>query len=650
MSFFLTDLIGLATATLLGVLLIVAPGFGLTRLALPRDFDQRDGAAWSLVSIAAFLPLLFALLARLIALEATIAAALLLGLAGLQPLWAAVRRLPRGVWIWLALWWAVIAYNYCDIDIGGRLNQSMVVVDLVKHALTVSTIARDGLPLHDPFVNRPGMSGYYYYFYVAGAVLDRLGGAIVDPREAFAATAFFTGLTLPALLWLLGRAMGWVEPGRTRAFLISTMLLFFVSGLDMPMMLIRYGLSDLLESQADRWGDEISFANVAVTWVPHHFSAVVASFAALLLLSHAQTSGRRLLYAAAAAALAATFGLSVWIAIGVATVILLWMAVTLVRGIALPWVGLIACGAIALLLCVPQLHDLVVGRASEGFPLGFWIRPFWSGPPYDSWPSIPLMPLSWALEFGVYALGSWWFLRNHPPRSWPNVPLGSMLIVAVVVGLLYNGFVRSTVLNNDFGWRVVWFAQIPAMLWTALAMHRADGRFTALPSAQLMLFVGLTLSLYIAPAYRLLRGDMVPPFQQFMNNDQEDDYALRQAYGWANRHIPHTRVLQHNPVAHSRVFDFGLYGVHRVAVADKAAILFGASRALVHERIRAIAPIFANRRTPAEIGETARAIDIDYLVILHRDPLWAQTGGERPGLRCVYRSPTVCITPVKDLR
>lgn len=650
MSFFLTDLIGLITATLLGLALIVAPGFGLVRLTLGGHADQRDAAAWSLISIAAFLPLLFALLARLIAFEAAIATAALLGLIGMQPLWAALRRLPRGVWIWLAVWWAVIAYNYCDIAIGDRLNQSMVVVDLVKHALTVSTIARDGLPLHDPFFNRPGLSGYYYYFYVAGAILDRVGGAIVDPREAFAATAFLTGLTVPALLWLLARAMGWIEAGRGKAFLLSTMLLFFVSGLDMPMMLIRYGLSDRLEPQPDRWGDEISFANVSATWVPHHFSAIVASFAALLLLSQARTTGRKPLYIAAAVALASAFGLSVWIAIGAATIILLWMAALLVQRQSLPWIGLIGCGVAALLLCAPQVHDLLVGRTSDGFPLGLWIRPFWSGPPYRSWVNLPLMPLSWALEFGVYALGSWWFLRQHPPRTWANRSFGTMLIVAVIVGLLYNGFVRSTVINNDFGWRVIWFAQFPAMLWTALALHRADHRFATLPAAQLMLFFGLTLSLYILPSYRLQRGAMAPPGEGFVNEHPRDDYALRQAYDWANRHIPHTRVVQHNPVAEVRIFDFGLYGAHRVAVADKAAYLFGAGRTAVHARIAAIAPIFANRLSPAEIGATARSVDIDYLVILHRDPLWAQAAGPRPGLRCVYRSPAVCIAPVKELR
>ena len=97
--------------------------------------------------------------------------------------------------------------------------------------------------------------------------------------------------------------------------------------------------------------------------------------------------------------------------------------------------------------------------------------------------------------------------------------------------------------------------------------------------------------------------------------------------------MPATAVLQHNPARAERIFNFGLYAVQPVLVADRYAQLFGADPAQVRARTEALAEVFAGTAPPGRFPE------VHYLVT-RRDPLWL----DLPADRCLYRSDTVCIT------
>src|SRR6185312_13689383 len=110
------------------------------------------------------------------------------------------------------------AWTNVDFDWNGRLYQSQYVVDTVKHAAVVAALAHHGIPLHDPFFARPGPSGYYYYFYIAPALIHWLAGAVVDSRAAFAAASFATLIALAAMLFLLAREAALIAPEARRRF------------------------------------------------------------------------------------------------------------------------------------------------------------------------------------------------------------------------------------------------------------------------------------------------------------------------------------------------------------------------------------------------------------------------------------------------
>jgi hypothetical protein len=127
-------------------------------------------------------------------------------------------------------------------------------------------------------------------------------------------------------------------------------------------------------------------------------------------------------------------------------------------------------------------------------------------------------------------------------------------------------------------------------------------------------------------------------------------HELRAAYGWAARNLPEGATLQHNANLTRRSLDFGLYGRHWPAVADREANLFGASRQAVDQRLAQLAPIFSGRALPQDLLNRSANARIDYLLFTAKDRVWRAQGGPPTGLACVYRSTLLCIARARDFR
>ena len=211
----ISDVGGILVATGLGVALILLPGYALGSLtgvlgfrALPRGRSLLCAAFLGI----SLLPAIDSLVVQAANVQAALLANAGLGLAALAPMarsrgdlrdWAAATP--------ILLWLGLVVYALIDVDTGSGLYQSVVVIDLVKHAALTRSIAENGLPLVDPFFARPEPAGYYYYFYTLCAVIDRAGGTLVDGRSAFAGLAFWTGIGLAGLLDRLLAATGLVR-------------------------------------------------------------------------------------------------------------------------------------------------------------------------------------------------------------------------------------------------------------------------------------------------------------------------------------------------------------------------------------------------------------------------------------------------------
>ena len=638
LHFFTRDLIGYAAATLIAVIVLLGPAALLAK-GFAKLRPEQDWRAFSPALAFAFLPLLDALAIRFVSLE--LAAVLRLGLLVAGAVWARkfVPRPGRLALGGIALWWLYLAAMYLDVDLGGRLYQSVTALDMVKHAAVVREIAMGGLPMGDPFFARPVAAGYYHYFYDGAAIVDRLGGALVDQRMAFCGAAFACGIAFAAFLRATVIALGsWT--GSDRRLTALTIAACAIGGFDLVGMALRWRWLGIFERNPEWWDDEISFFPTSAAWVPHHLAGVIASFMALFLLSLAIGSQRKTgtaLAAAAGLAMASAFGLSVWVALGAAVVMAL-AVVALEPGDRIRWIAATAMAAVvALVVSLPQLHDLSSGRVAGGSPMGLWIRePARIGQLIGS-PVSPQIALGLALpvlllEFGALGIGAWVFWRSQALRRGGG-RLGRVLAAAAIAGVLLNLFVRSTIINNDFGWRVAWFAAFPAMVWTITVLRRpVRGSFARIVAGG-ALALGLATTLVAVTLARVPAGRLPQQSLAYINGDPRTDLALRQAYTWANANLPPRAPLQHNPAATPRVLDFGLYGRNPVMVADYEAGLFGATTKEVRGRAFFFGQIFARARPLADAGAV-------HLVVTDRDPLWAALD---PKL-CLYRASHVCIT------
>ncbi len=639
MPFLYQDLFGLALGTLLAPLLMLLPGLGLVRFAM-RDERGWQGVGWAMLLAFALLSVVDTLVLRIS------------GMAGLVGLHAgiALYGLPllrslswRGTLPFLALalsWWLICAWSFVDFDEGGRLHQSLIVYDLVKHAAVTEQIAREGVPFHDPFFARDGFAGYYHYYYGWPAAVRWSSGFAISARMAFAACVFWTGIAVPALLWRMAADAGLVPAGRGRPMLLVAVLLCLATGADLIMILLRRAATGLADPQIDMWNSEVAWMLRSTLWVPHHLVAVMAGWTGMLLAQRAMDEpGDRALAVGAGFAFASMFGLSAWVAMTLVPLLAGW-------GIMRLWLRdttLLIAGTVAILLSLPQMFDLLQGRASEGFPIGLGVRSFMQllpeGPLSSQLVYLALLPLNYALEFGVFALGAVMAWRMRPEG-----PARGLLLWSALVSLSIASSVQSVLINNDLGWRSILFAQMAAMVATMHVLaHRANLSRRQKGWIGGLLLIGLAGTAYDIAGLRLIRPSIMAARPIPPNRDPAIDHALRTAYDWADAHLPRGVVLQHDPAQARRAFDFGLYGHHWPAVADSEAHLFGAGKQAVAERIALLTPIFAERLSRDESVARAGAARADYLLFTARDKIWPTLP-----LRCAYRTLLVCIAPVGE--
>lgn len=652
MSYFVQDLGGFALATLLAPLLLLVPGLGVYRLLSRFSLDtqgywQRIG--WGIILGVAILPIFDTLAIRAMGMPGMLLLNGLLALWGLPLVKSRPREKTIAPFLLIAIiWWLITAWAMVDFDVDGRLYESLIIYDMVKHAAVVEQIARQGIPFTDPFFARDGIAGYYHYFYVWPAAIRWISGFQVPPTMAFTATAYWTGFAVVALLWRIAAEAGLIRAGRDRRVSLLAVLLCFVAGADLLFMLMRYLVVHRVEPEIDSWNTEIRMLGTSTLWVPHYIMAVIAAWTGMLLCARTGvTAGhaRWALVAAAGTAFATLFGASVWIAVTIAPLLIAWGLIRLTRRDA----TLLVAGSIALLLSIPQLRDLLQGRAPDIFPIDFQVRPFTilfaqNNPQGQFW-SFILLPLNYAAEFGVLCLGARAYYQQRHDWGEEGRAVHQLLFWSAILSFFVSSFLRSTIINNDLGWRSVLFIIVPLTVWTMAAAQNIDTRRQLGWLATALLALGLLGTLWDLVGMRLIRPPQFPTLPIQLNSDKSMSYALRNAYGWADRHLPDEATLQQNPALTARSLEFGMYGHHWPAVADKEAFLFGASRQAVAHRMALLQPLFRQPQSSREVAKRAQAARVDFLLFTRRDPVWRQAGGPPSSARCIYRTTDLCIAP-----
>jgi hypothetical protein len=713
MTYTINDLIGFVAATLLGVPVLLLPGFVLAYATDFCGFRRADPARRLLTAVlvaTAALPVLLALTARAGGVNAAVACTVLMAGKGLyllkdetRPAWN-----PRAFFAYV-LWAAVVAATWIDFDTGDGLHVSLLVVDMVKHAVTVRAISDTGIvPPPDVFFLRDQAASYYYYYFLTSAVIERLGLGLVDARMAVAGQVVWTGIAVLALAALLFEQLG-LGGKRQKPPLGLIAALFCVGGLQLFFVAMRLVVNQQRVPQVTAaLGEPVTPFVPSLLWVPHHVSGVLAAWCAFLALiqvmqrTEAQSHGYSLwfrlkpqlpLVLLAAAALASSAGLTVWVTIGAAMIAAVWGLVLLVERRWLAIAIMVVAGAVAVCLAAPDLLDMVRNRVGDQAAFGLFVRPMaltelisWvilnapgdnaavvKHPLYIA-AQLALHPIAYIVEAGLFFIGTFLFWRatwrsRHGAESsrWFPTETSRLLFISAAVTLIACTFVESTVLNNDFGWRVPLFWQLAALVWTASVLlpvwQRTTARLSAgagwapvgpalrrLPAS--LTLVGLLGCLAVAYDIAGMRLYPVLGTEDLRHTEFDPDVIrdLRAAHEWLGRNVPLDKITQHNPDGH-RALGFGLYGHQRVAVADKHnGSIFGASRPMVRDRFQRLAPVFSGTLSASDVFARLVAERVDLVVVTSLDTIWAQQAAWAMQTAPLFANGHVRVIEVAKLR
>lgn len=653
---------------------VAAPGVALARgFGFSRTEDAGDPLAGVVVGLAV-LPLLDSLATRFLGLDTALGFTIVLGVGALlASRGSSLQSLPRP-WLPALLvvaWFVVVTVEWIDLDVAGKLFQPFTVIDTVKHAATTQAIVDSGAPPRDPFFLRPERASYYYFFYTIAALTQRLCGGLIDARAAVGGVVFWTGIGLYGLVRLAIERVGLERLGSAPRRPVLLVAILATGGLDILGVLRMGLLQGTWIADPVSWNEQVAGWLESLLWVPHHVTGLIAGMVGLVALSDAvatprggEAERRKPIRAAVLAALcfASAWGLSVWLALGLVTTVAIWGLLLLVerRWRAVRFVAM--TGLLAILVATPQIADLHAGRsATASAPVAPTIRAFTPidglapAGPWRLFARLVALPVNYFAGFGALASGAilFWRRREREPRG----EFGRVLAIAAIAGLLLGAFLKSTLFNNDLGWRVVLFPLLAATVWTIAVLDRllAVPEAATLPPWRLvppfllaLLVLGWATSLYAFVSLRAYPFLSNEAEYRFMAADPALERGLRVAYAWADRNLPPQAVLQHDPTR-PRAFAFALYGHNRTAVADAYGSLFGADPAAVDARIGALAPLFSSALAAATVRATAAANGIDDLVVTAADPVWSVPDSFVWRAKPVYASDRVRIIPVAAL-
>jgi len=569
-----------------------------------------------------------------------------------------------GAWVVFSIFWLV------DIQIGNRLYFNTVAYDYTTRVAVVNAITRTGVPPVNPGYD-PGhpvlLTSLYYFWYILASVVNKVGGTLVDARQAFIASVAWCGLCLMATVGLYLRIRN--GEGGTKAWKSSLLgsQLLLVSGLDIIPVLIlllraKIFLGHLmLDGRIEGWNIPIMDWFGAVMWVPIHVSALLACLLGLMLFLYSTQRGLREQAIAAVIgglAFASGLGLSVWVTLTFAVFWGIWMVVRLITPrtrLSVLWMAF--SGVVSLCAAYPFIHDLFFGPAAASLgnsPLLFFVRPFpildvfassfsfWKRELFD----LLVLPVNYLFELGFFAVVGLVWLQNYRKRARHQNPfhVPEMLLLGTVVLLL--SFVHSNLTGiDDLGIRAWLLGQFVLLIWAVdLIQDFVLGRTWTFPAILrnlpmagrsplirniLMVFftIGVlttTLDMFVLRTWSMLIDLNVVGFPNDLSADihlGERTFSARLAYDFIRDHLPLDVVVQPNP---SVVLDrpSGLYGTRQIAVSDHTE--YGISPVDFQERVDQISQIFQGKSpaTWARIDQDCAQNFINILIVNDTDPLW----------------------------
>jgi hypothetical protein len=689
------DLTRIPGAFLLYPAFLLVPGYVLGWLANVLGFRRRGPGLRILLSMTlsvAICPIITYLAARLISFDAVWVlfgaswlAFLVLAASGV---WrngvrglvtsAKARRIPWIIPLSVATWVALCTFTLSDLQLGNGLYVSWVYGDYAKHIAVTTAISRSGVPPANPFFfpGRPFELFLYYFWWLMASLIDRLGQSLIEPRHAVFGGTIWAGVVLIAVVVLYMHYLTADNKGR-RIGILAALTLLLISGLDLLPILgeaVVYATTapgkvidtSFLFLGTTGWNHDAlveSWLN-AVIWVPQHLASLVAGLVGLLLFRGLQETtrfrDRFIAVVLSGCAFASAAGLSVWVALVFAAALVILMMFSLFKKHHDDVRWLVLISLTAAVLAAPYLLDLQRANQLDRTPITLGVRTFGPADRLGStlggdseWMwlvDLLFLPVNYLIEFGLFSVLAtlYWI---HRLRQDAGFQRDDYLLVAMFsASLLVCSFFRSSISNNDLGWRGLMLGQFVLLLWSAFfivdLLARLPGpvrkkrrRFWLLHPWQALgdnpaKFV-LDRRVYAIVVVLVIAGgmatvyDLVSIRSYAVLKAKYDDAlfaerfgALRTAYRWVNDNLPEGAIIQHNPAV-VKDFYHELYGLRRVIVSDD---YFGTLLGIREDHFDPVASsiknLFSITADAGSVRDSCREFSINALVVKDTDPVW----------------------------
>ncbi len=659
--FFFSDLSGLAVGLLLGVPVILAPGFAFGWWFDLLHFRSKPiEEKWPLAATFGiiFLPILIYFPFRFLSLTWVWLELSLLAAAGLAASIAMPRprfRLSRA-FATVALTWIVLATALLlDIHIGNRLYPSSAIIDTSVRAQVVASLAHSHTLPPESFFSNAGPLHYHYLLFLIPAVFEKLSGGFVTSRMALAAVTIWAGI---ALITTVGLFIRWAIPSTQRRTLAAAWALLLIGGFDcIPFLaeVIRRAHANITPAlplpDVEWWngrGQVFSWLDTAI-WHPHHIVALCACLIGCLLLFESRNlkpvpRTTSLVFAAFAVAT----GVSSSVLVG--SVFLLYLAIVLVELLMHSprhAIAVLAFGVLLALLCTPVFREwrMPAGEpAAVSFSIG--IRPF--EPVTRSLASLHVesgwiwqltylisLPLNYLLELGVFFVGAVWWLYNRFKNGYQDRLREHLLIGLFVLSLVLVSLVQAgTVAANDFGYRAILPAQFVMLLWTAElfeTLRRRTHRIAPNPKRVLQVVVFSTalgavttaLGIFVMRHSIGFGNPGVDMYHAALRRQHSAErlFDLRSGYSWIRQNTPRGATIQETPLSWQPLA--AQYGERRTVIYSwfEGSNLLG-TRTSDTPEFDLILKLFQAGATPVIRGQVCGNTHIDYLVVQDSDSVW----------------------------
>jgi hypothetical protein len=672
-NFTLTDIAASIAAVCLFPLFVLIPGYAVAWLLDLFDFRRRTWlfrAALSVPLSIAIAPILSYLAGRYLSMTAVwvlygaswaYVAVVLLRSVLLRGTHKPAPRSPVGACrmavVILSLWGALALFSLVDLQLGGKLYYSTTAFDFSLRTQFIHAISTAGIPPANPFFF-PGhaqLLRYHYFWLILCSMVDVAGGAFVSARHAWIGGVIWCGAGFLAVVALFFRLIAYRGPETFRRRTLVGILLLGVTGLDiLPnafyWLTYSMGLTGFIPPSLEFWNEQVDGFTFTALWLAHSMAALIACLIAFLLLWEAprRTGASRWKYAAVAGiALASSVGGSIYIAFVFGAFLLLWTVVTLAKKWRAETATLIAAGALCVVLALPYLASLT-GAGGGGFPIALRVRRFF---PIDTilaaqgrdqaWQlavaNAATLPLNYLFELGFFLAAGllWWQRRRARREPLTRAELAIALMIATSVAIcsclcstvLANS--SNAVANNDLGWRGFLLAQFGLLLWAVDVLTDSRYKRNTLLAVMLALgAAGTVCDVVLFRLYPVLADRGVLPELVWMSPDRnlgERNYAVREAYEWADKHTPAGSIVQYNPhVAFQETTGF-LYSNRQIAAADEGCLAgFGGNASLCAPLVAAANSLFPERGQPAPASSAAcERLGADVLIVKDTDFVWS---------------------------